>query len=63
MVTMKDLTVEWIQARATLKQQLKEITADDTLSELPDDHRQRILGHLKVALAEFDALLKDFRSV
>jgi len=61
MVTIKDLTVDWIRARGALRQQIKLIETDPVFpqAELSDDDRRAVVGHLKAAVAEFDALLKE----
>jgi hypothetical protein len=59
MVTIKDLAVDWIQTRSTLRQQIRKIETDPAQAGLPDDERRVIVGHLKSAIAEFDALLKE----
>jgi hypothetical protein len=61
MVTIKDLAVDWIQTRSALRQQIRKIETDPAFPEtgLPDDERRTIVGHLKSAVAEFDALLKE----
>lgn len=61
MVTIKDLAVDWIQARASLRQQIKRIETDPVFPQagLSADDRRIVVGHLKSAVAEFDALLKE----
>jgi hypothetical protein len=61
MVTIKDLAVDWIQTRAALRQQIKKIETDPIFPQagLSDDDRRAVVGHLKAAVAEFDALLKE----
>ena len=62
MVTLKDLHEDWIQARTALKRQLKLLETEQIFrgSELSEDVRKAIAVRLKNAVAEYDALLKEY---
>jgi hypothetical protein len=61
MVILKDLEEDWITARSVLKQQIKMLEDDPTYPQagLSDDVRKAIVTHIKKAVVEYDALLKE----
>ena len=61
MVTLKDLAEDWIKARSALKQQMKMLESDPIYPQagLSEDARTAIGRHIKKAIAEYDALLKE----
>lgn len=60
-MTLKDLAEDWIKARSALKQQIKMLEADPIYPQagLSVDARTAIVRHVKNAIAEYDALLKE----
>ena len=61
MATLKDLAEDWIKARSALKQQIKLLESDPAFPQLglSEEARDAIALHLKSAVAEYDALLKE----
>ena len=61
-MTLTELAEDWIQARTALKRQLKLLNDDPVFPKagLSDDARKAIAAHMKAAMAEYDALLKQF---
>jgi hypothetical protein len=62
MVTIRELAEDWIQGRSALKRQLKLLEEDSVFpqSGLSEDARKAISLRLKIAISEFDGLLKEY---
>ena len=62
MVMLKELTADWVQARAALKRQVKMLETDPVVTRagLSEDARKAIALRLKQVIEEYDALLKEY---